>query len=988
MFRLGGCPPPRRAAEGGVTALKSDAHSSSRLEVRLLGSFDVRHNGKPLVFRSSRERELFAFLLLSSQRSHARSSLAYLLWPDLAEESAMRNLRKTLHWLKRALADGGHAIGDRTEGQPIVKLLADRQQVELAPDDTRWVDVLEIKDKAATVETHTHRSVRACRSCGELAAAVEKIAGGELLQGLFSSSQAFDGWLRAERESIRTMTVGLLTERACYLLATGQMIAAERCARKVLAIEPWSEQAHVVVVSCVAAGGDRGAALRQAESAVASMQSELGADPGPELSELIYRLRHNISPRDQHLPLPADTGTRFIGRRREMEEIDNCLAGVDDRVITITGMGGVGKTRLALEVSRQQLGSWKDGVAFVELDRIREGQDLLVAVADSLGISLGGPLPVEERLADFLHSRELLLVLDNCEHQVAAVQQLAVFVRKRSPSTRLLCTSREPLGLAWERVLSIEGLTLSSRSDDLDDTVAGVAGRGEALQLFAAVAERYLPGALDDGANLAVAEEIVRATGGLPLAIEIAAGALRNRSLGEVLRAANGVLADLRSPFYGTPERQASIGRVISDSLYDLDENERRSALSLSVFVGSFALERAVVVTGLTRETAGRLLDRSLLRREGGDRVALHPLVRQKFREQLPASQYRVARDAHAREYLAALADGVDVFFGSAPSCAIEGVVLVIDDIRSAWNWAVDSEDHGLLSDSAGGLLAFCDITGRHALGKELFAHGTAVLAERRPLPGDSSGLEALLKGAESWFRWRLWQGAIPARQFSDGEQYRYLGQLKEVTDSLALGSGADPSLECLLRAGYGVASAVSGDHRTAREQAGWALRIGQGGAYTAAAFMNCAVDLICGGDPRLARDDLVRLTGDEKQRMSWGALVCEVHAWLAAALGDAPGVRLVTLEASKLYSDAGNNWDAARCCFQSGADASRRQWIGLADELLREAARLLDGQDSAAAAAECWRLLGELPGAPGHKSGEHRSPAVGVVAAATRKAR
>ncbi|WP_067833847.1 protein kinase domain-containing protein [Nocardia lijiangensis] len=333
---------------------------------------------------------------------------------------------------------------------------------------------------------------------------------------------------------------------------------------------------------------------------------------GKSSSAESHRRRPSPTSRPGRAPLEL---TSFVGRRTELTEAKNSLSTA--RLVTLTGMGGVGKTRLAVRVATNVEGEFADGMAFVEIGEVRDESLLASIVANALGLQDRSVRPLCEVLAEFLADRELLLVLDNCEQMVAAVAELAESLLRACPGLRILATSREPIGLDGEAVLPVHPLAVPD-PDQLPRSLS----RNDAMRLFAERAATAVAGFEITDDNTATIAGICRQLDGLPLPIELATARLRVMSPEQILQRLTDRFALLTRGSRSAPPRQQTL-RVCIDWSHDLcTPTEQRVWARLSVFAGSFELEAAQYVCGddPTAEdfldTVASLVDKSILIRE------------------------------------------------------------------------------------------------------------------------------------------------------------------------------------------------------------------------------------------------------------------------------------------------------------------------------------------------------------------------------------
>ncbi|WP_330252885.1 protein kinase [Nocardia sp. NBC_00565] len=327
--------------------------------------------------------------------------------------------------------------------------------------------------------------------------------------------------------------------------------------------------------------------------------------------------------------------TSFVDRRTELTEATNSLSA--SRLVTLTGIGGVGKTRLAVRVATSAQRNFADGVAFVELGELRDESLLVGLVAGALGLQDRSVRPIREVLVEFLTDRELLLVLDNCEQMVAAVAELAESLLRACPGFRILATSREPIGLDGEVVLPLHPLAVPD-----PDRLPRSLSRNDAMRLFAERAATAVAGFEITEDNKVTIARICRRLDGLPLPIELATARLRAMSPEQILQRLTDRFALLTRGTRSAPPRQQTL-RMCIDWSHDLcTPAEQRLWAQLSVFAGSFELDAAQFVCGEDLaaaellDTVGFLIDKSILiREESGTAVRFRMLdtVREYGRE-------------------------------------------------------------------------------------------------------------------------------------------------------------------------------------------------------------------------------------------------------------------------------------------------------------------------------------------------------------------
>jgi predicted ATPase len=401
-----------------------------------------------------------------------------------------------------------------------------------------------------------------------------------------------------------------------------------------------------------------------------------------------------------HLPEPSGYNpspglTSFVGREREKLELERFLSD-DARLITLTGPGGSGKTRLALAVSTEVVVRFEDGVWWVELAPIADADLVPQAVAQVLRVAEVPGRPLTEAIADDLRDLEIVLVLDNCEHLVAACARLAEALLRACPGLIILATSREPLGVAGERNFPVPPLS----SPENHDLSVEELERFESVRLFVERARYRLPAFTLDDRNAASVAEICHRLEGIPLAIELAAAKTRVLSVGQISSRLADSFRLLKSESRTLDPRQLTLGAAIDWSYDLLDEPERVLLRRLSVFAGGFTLDAAEAVCsgeGIAEDDVldllSHLVDKSLLlAEEEGDGIRYRMLetVRQYGREKLEASgDLELVSLRHAGYYLTLAEEAETGLRGPDQVAYFRRLEEDIANFRAALSWTL-----------------------------------------------------------------------------------------------------------------------------------------------------------------------------------------------------------------------------------------------------------------------------------------------------------
>jgi predicted ATPase/transcriptional regulator with XRE-family HTH domain len=411
-----------------------------------------------------------------------------------------------------------------------------------------------------------------------------------------------------------------------------------------------------------------------------SPQPELGT-PAPLPSRSSAPLPPRTPAPRHNLPIPP---TPLLGREPELASLARLLQNPHCRLVTLTGPGGIGKTRLAIATAAEQAETFPDGVYFVPLAPLNAPEFIVPTIAEAIGFAFYGPMAPKTQLLNYLRQKEMLLVLDNLEHLLAGVGWLAD-VLQHAPGVKLLVTSRERLNLQGEWVFEIHGLPVPPPEQ------VGELEAYSAAALFLQSAQRgHVDFVLTTEERPAIAR-ICQLVEGMPLGIELAAAWVRVLSCREIAQEIERNLDFLAASGRDVPARHHSIRAVFDHSWKLLSGEEQRVLRQLSVFRGGFRREAAEHMVGATLPLLSALVDKSLLHRTEARRYSLHELVQQyadaKLRE-LPEEHARI-RDLHYSHYATLLQQREAALKNANQQAAIKELSAEIDNLRLVWNWAI-----------------------------------------------------------------------------------------------------------------------------------------------------------------------------------------------------------------------------------------------------------------------------------------------------------
>jgi predicted ATPase/DNA-binding SARP family transcriptional activator/DNA-binding CsgD family transcriptional regulator len=694
--------PPHPPVRVGNAAKDDRGKERGAVRIGLLGRFSVSVGDRKVdgsAWRLRKAAALVKLLALAPGYRLHREQAMNLLWPDLGLRAASNNLRQALHVARRTLHPDP-AVASRY-------LSLSGEQLALCAEEERlWVDAEAFEEAAATA--------RRSREPAAYRAAIE-LYSGELLP-----EDRYEEWAESRRQQLRRTFLSLLIELAGLYEERGveeELEPAIQALRRVLAEEPTNEEAHVGLMRLYARPGRSREALRQYGRLSEALSSGLGAEPSAAaraLREEIAAGRFPAGPTTQPAGPPMEEAagggegqhnlpaqrTAFVGREREMLEVKRQLAMT--RLLSLIGAGGSGKTRLALEVARDLVGVYPDGVWLVELAPLRESALVPQELVRSLGVKERPGQPLIDTLIDVLRAKRVLLVLDNCEHLVEAAARLVNLLLDSCPRLRIIATSREVLAVAGEVVWRVPALSLPD-PQLLLPTARELEGY-ESVRLFVDRARQRDSALALTPRNAPAVAEICRWLEGMPLAIELAAARIGTLSVQQISERLVDSLKLLTHGDRATPRQQTLRGAL--DWSYELlSEDENRLFERLSTFVGGWALEAAEVVAsgdgieqGDILELLSGLIDKSLAVAEstadGVLRYRMLEPVRQYAQEKLEGrGEADAVRRRHAGWYLAFAEEAERVLIGPSSLGWLNRLETEHDNLRAALRYFIDRGD-------------------------------------------------------------------------------------------------------------------------------------------------------------------------------------------------------------------------------------------------------------------------------------------------------
>jgi predicted ATPase/DNA-binding SARP family transcriptional activator len=620
-------------------------------EFGLLGPLEVRHDNRAVDLGGPRGRALLGMLLVHAGEPVTADALAQALWGDDAPPTAAKALQMAVSRLRHALGPAA----DRIETVPGgYRLHADADEL----DASRFESACERARGLPPAE----------------AAAVLREALG-LWRGPALADLCYEPWAQAEIRRLEELRAAAIEERVEAELALGEhaRIAGELAA--LVAEYPLRERLRAQQMLALYRAGRHADALAAYRTARAVLDAELGLEPGPELRRLEQAiLTHDpalAAPTAARAGIPPEPATPTIGREDDIRAVLAELGRT--RLLTLTGPGGVGKTRLAIEVARAA------GGRFVSLAPLADAERIPAAICDTLAVRR---VPGETDFAAAqraLGSDPALLALDNLEQLPDAAKVVAALL-DTMPALTVLATSRQALHLSHERVHAVAPLAVT---DDPESSPA--------VALFAERARARAPRFALTADNAGAIVEICRRLGGLPLAIELAAGRLGVLSPAALAARLGDALAVLCRGPEDAPERQRTLRATLDWSFDLLDAREQDAFTALAVFAGGCDVEAAETVTGVPLAVIEDLVEKSLVTMADGRLTLLEP-VRQYAGERLAARPDAAAvRDRHLAHFRALVQHAeAPILRHTRTAPEFARLLTESENLRVAVSWALE----------------------------------------------------------------------------------------------------------------------------------------------------------------------------------------------------------------------------------------------------------------------------------------------------------
>ncbi|MBI5928039.1 MAG: tetratricopeptide repeat protein [Chloroflexi bacterium] len=724
----------------------------AKLSILLFGPPIIRIESEVLKLDTRKAVGLLTYLAIKNQPV-SRDTLCNLLWTDYEKRGAQSALRRTLSVLNKGLNQEWLVIQQNT--------------ISLKESPDLYVDVNSFRTLINTPECQ-HNSNGVCELCYQNLSKAVEIYHDDFLAGFgLRDGVNFDNWQQLETDTLERQLEETLRKLISWHQATQEYEKAIFYANRWLSLDPLNESSHYTLMQLYVLNRQRSAALKQYQICVEQLTTELGIEPLQETTDLFKAIQNDEFPLYTDALVLEDVtkqaspalsikptlttlphyNTAFIGRERELDEIHQLLQSPSCRLLTLTGPGGIGKTRLAIQAAAQCSEAYGGEVYFVALADISTPDKLIACISMMLGISFYEGLYGETQLLDYLRHKKILLVLDGFESCINYSGLIAKILNTAS-YLKLIITSQVSLNLQGEWLFQVQGMTLPSKTHDFIETA-------EANHLFFETAQRFQPNLKFNGCEAAVAE-ICYIVDGNPLALELAASLLSLMPCEEIAQEINRNLDLLQAPFRDVPTRHLSLKAVFEYAWNLLTPDEQKVLQRLAFFEGNFRRDAALQVANASTHQLKGLIEKSLLVTSEDKTYHIVGTIRRYAREKLAeqsSEEYQTA-ELHARYYANFLAQ--QNFSGLDYKSILQNILVDLSNILAGARWALSQHQWMMLDQYIENLYHFYDALSWFQDGFEFFSHVEKKLHFDERILGDEDLLFAKTLARKAVFSYHL----------------------------------------------------------------------------------------------------------------------------------------------------------------------------------------------------------------------------------------
>lgn len=633
------------------------------LEIKALGNLVITKDGKPLDSPGSLRAQVMLTYLALEGATHNRNTLAAMFWPDSSDQKALSSLRVLLTELRKGVGE---------------YLKIDRINISINPDSQIYLDVFDVG-----------RYLKQ----GKVDQALE-LYRGDLLTGVYiPGSIEFENWRRWENERIRISITEQIEDIIKNKICLGLYHEAEEFSRRLLKIDPINEIANQYYSFSLAMTGHRSPAVKHIQTYRKILKETLGIEPSREFNEIqewistgdLEPLESKIKTR-HNLPAPQ---TSFLGRENELVQLSELVTNPECRLISLIGMGGIGKTRLSVQCIRENLHHFPDGAFFIPLELVTSGEGIFQAIAEAMDFKFDSMVSLinpQTQLLDVIRDLKIMVLLDGFEHLTKSGNLVSTLLNN-APNLRILVTSRHKLNIPGEWVHILEGMTITETHSDPDKDLP------EALELFLHRSEQNNPD-LVTRKDLISASRICELVEGLPLGIELAAGWTSVLSYSEIANELSTTFEFLDGQSK-TGDKHQNIKAVLTSSWNLLEQSQQIIMAKLSVFQGGFSRQAAKQIAGATLTNLSTLLDKSMLRKNQQGKFEMHAVVHEFCKEIILESpqEFLTIRQKHFQYYAEYLSSRVPDMYTLSESCTHLEIKNELSNLQAAVEFAVTHLD-------------------------------------------------------------------------------------------------------------------------------------------------------------------------------------------------------------------------------------------------------------------------------------------------------
>lgn len=685
---------------------------SAQMAVNTLGGLRVSINGQEVAFETRKDAALLVYLVATG-RPHPRETLAEMFWEGYSQADAQRNFRRMLSNLRQTFGD--FIVAPR--GDFVAVDFAEIVQFDFAELESQLVSGNELLDDEQAIELE----------------GIIRRYQGNFLEGFYVDSPEFERWATGERERLLRRVLNGLRLLVNYHLKQGRLERGIEIVNNLLKLDELDEEAHRLYMIFLTLSGQRAAALKQYQGCRQLLLTAFGIEPDQTTTALYERIRAG-DPLTEYVAQPTSTSitsisslirsipnnlpshlTPFVGRRTERAEIRQLLEQSDARLITIIGLGGIGKSRLALKVAEEVMALFPDGVYFIRLADLTSVNQIVPSIITTLGLESYSDDRVSATLGDYVADQRMLWILDNFEHLLDGAELVTEWLADM-PHLHILVTSREMLYLRGETLFPLDGLNFSPPENGVTS---------DAAELFVQSARRTDAAFRVVESQEAAIDEICRLVRGMPLALDLAASWVSALTPSEIRDEIRQNLDLLEVRQVDVPARHRSIRAIFDSTWGRLNEAERETLLRLAVFRGGFTRSAAQQVAGAGLRMLNLLLSKSLIYRIG-QRYTIHELFQQYLIEKLQADPdfIRQLETIHGQYFAGFLMEHESEIVGGMPQVALED----FENIQQAWQIALSNRDFETMNRLREGLWALFDARSWLQEGMNTFRSAVQVL--------------------------------------------------------------------------------------------------------------------------------------------------------------------------------------------------------------------------------------------------------------------